>query len=353
MKLLHDVRDSKRPPFLSVVVPCHNVESVVLETLDSLLIATQGRPVECLLIEDGSNDETLAVLRHWITQGPRLGFALWSQPNHGLSVVRNRGAAMARGQWLAFLDSDDRVTAEGFRALWEVASATSSDLILGGAQIIEGTGTRTPDRPFYHETVWTQLLKGASRQTVTAIGAPAIFALEPNVNYRWIRRDFYQSAGLEFPEGLLFEDLPVHFRMLRKARAIDLVAAPYYLYRVHRPGKITESRDLRRFDALKTLELAIEELRSPDLSQIQGAHAVRSVNRLAWGCGRMIPDAGCLDYFKGLSARLSRLPLQWRWQTLTLKSRDRWTLHLLMALPFPWLLALISRLPRLPLRRRG
>lgn len=318
---------------------------MVLETLESLWQEGAFPELECLIIDDGSTDRTLTTLTAWVDQKLKPGMLLISQKNQGLSAVRNLGASLARGEWLAFLDSDDWVTKEGLLALWSLAKVTTADMLLGGVRLVDG-GRESVPRPFYHDRVWQRLLGSAKGLETSSGASPSLLSLEPNINYRWFRRRFYQAAALHFPEGLLFEDLPVHFRALRSAGAIALIETPYYHYRVNRPGKITESRDVRRFDALKTLKLALDELPSASLSPAEGGYAMRSMARLGWGCGRMTPKSMRLAYFRALSELLAQIPLRWRLQSLLLPPLEKPLLGLLMLLGQPLLLALVSLLAR-------
>ena len=345
VEIVRDTRSAERSPFLSVVVPCHNVETVVLETLESLWQMGRYKDLECLIIDDGSEDQTLAVVSAWLDQGSKPGMLLVRQSNRGLSAVRNLGAQWAKGRWLAFLDSDDRVTPSGFSAMWAIAQSTRADLLLGGARIVESSED-TEGRPFYHHRAWQRLVTGGAIWGTTVGLSPELLALEPNVNYRWFRREFFEHTALHFPEGRLFEDISVHFRAMLNASSVALVNAPYYLYRVNRPGKITESRTLRRFDALVTLGMAADELLSASLNGRQAAFALRGMARLAWGCGRMTPLSVRLAYFRGLTQLWSRLPKSWCLRSLWLWPLERPFLNGLLIIRVPHLLALASLIRR-------
>jgi len=89
-------------PSVSAIVPAYNAASFLHEALESVL--AQTLPVaECLVVNDGSSDGTSAVAQEY---GDSV--RLIEQENRGVSAARNRGAAEARGELLAFLDADDR-----------------------------------------------------------------------------------------------------------------------------------------------------------------------------------------------------------------------------------------------------
>lgn len=89
---------------LSVIVPCYNVEAHVERTLDSIL--GQGvKDMEVLLINDGSVDATPEICDRLAAQNPQV--KVFHQENGGLSAARNTGIDHARGDYIAFVDSDD------------------------------------------------------------------------------------------------------------------------------------------------------------------------------------------------------------------------------------------------------
>ncbi len=88
-------------PLVSCIVPVFNGERYLAEALDSIL-AQQYRPLDVIVVDDGSTDGTAGVVRRY---GDRV--RVLHQPNAGAPAARNRGLAAARGELIGFLDSDD------------------------------------------------------------------------------------------------------------------------------------------------------------------------------------------------------------------------------------------------------
>lgn len=87
---------------ISVVIPTHNRSGFVVDAIDSVL-AQSAPAFELIVIDDGSTDSTASDIRHRFEDRVRL----LQQPALGVQVARNRGAAAASGEWVAFLDDDD------------------------------------------------------------------------------------------------------------------------------------------------------------------------------------------------------------------------------------------------------
>lgn len=110
-------------PKISVIVPVYNAEKYLRRCVDSILAQT-FTDFELLLIDDGSKDCSGAICDEYAAMDSRV--RVFHQPNGGVSSARNLGLDNAKGEWIAFVDSDDWVAPEYL----DVLSSTKSDLTL-------------------------------------------------------------------------------------------------------------------------------------------------------------------------------------------------------------------------------
>jgi peptidoglycan/xylan/chitin deacetylase (PgdA/CDA1 family)/2-polyprenyl-3-methyl-5-hydroxy-6-metoxy-1,4-benzoquinol methylase len=127
------------PPAVSVIIPAFNAADTIGKTLRSL--TAQGRiPWEGIVVDDGSTDATAEVVRQRMSRDPRL--RLIRQRQAGVSAARNAGLAIARGEWLCFLDADDWLAPRAFSRLLALSrSDPDAAVLVGGAtRVSEGGG---------------------------------------------------------------------------------------------------------------------------------------------------------------------------------------------------------------------
>ena len=93
-------------PLVSVIVPIYNAAPYLKETLDSILASTY-KPIEVVMVDDGSKDESLYIAKHYCIQHPEC--QVIAQENHGVSSARNTAIIAAKGTYILPVDADDKI----------------------------------------------------------------------------------------------------------------------------------------------------------------------------------------------------------------------------------------------------
>ncbi|MEI7055144.1 glycosyltransferase family 2 protein [Nocardioides sp. CCNWLW239] len=215
---------------LSIVIPFHNVEPYFQTCLESLRTQTFA-DFEVVMVDDASSDGSAEIADRFASTDPR--FRVVRSAKVGVGVARNIGIENSRGDLLAFVDADDYVPEYAYELMTDTLARTGSDFVAGNARRFDSVSvwqSWSHRRPF----VTTRMSTHCRRTHILGID-----------RYIWnkvYRRDFWDSAGLTFPD-MLYEDYPVALAAHIRARQVDVLADPIYYWR-HRDGgeaSITQS----------------------------------------------------------------------------------------------------------------
>lgn len=186
-------------PLVSVVVPAYNYAHLIRETLDSL--AAQTYPHwECVVVDDGSTDETGAVVGAYAAGDARVRYV--RQENLKLSAARNTGVRHAAGAYFQFLDADDLIEPRKFeRQVEHLGRHTEVDIVYSGVRYFGVGGGELSHSRLY--SLWDE--GGPWMPGVSGRGEAVMSKLLRNnimvVNSPLVRRSVIEAVG-EFDTGL-------------------------------------------------------------------------------------------------------------------------------------------------------
>lgn len=231
-------------PRLTVVVPVYRVERTLDEVVASIL--AQEVDLEVVLVDDGSPDRCPALCDAWAARDARVRTI--HRPNGGLSAARNDGIAAARGEYITFVDSDDRLDANTYAPLLATLHAHPEyDMIEYGVRC-EGrpdgyTALRLEDREYDGLRAWWLSGRGYAH------------------TYAWnkiFRRHLFD--GLRFPEGHTFEDAHTIPQAIARARRIATTPHGTYVYRWNPDGITAHAHAADLLDLLEAHLAVIRHL---------------------------------------------------------------------------------------------
>lgn len=240
-------------PFFSIIIPVYNVAPYLRECLDSVLAQTFA-DWEAVCVDDGSTDGSGAILDEYAAKDPR--FRVIHQPNAGVSAARNAALDNAEGEWLTFLDGDDKLRKEAFAAFEPyVIGNFALDGVLVYPYVQEWDGGVTSI-----QTTKTHVLVGDATKEDMFLGP---YAANGYPFSRIYRRSTF--GHLRFRADIaLAEDICFWFDALCLEAKWMILNAEYYLYR-------------KRTDSASTVQnphLCVQALESV-------LHALRCINKMA------------------------------------------------------------------------
>jgi glycosyltransferase involved in cell wall biosynthesis len=199
----------QKTPLISCVTTVYNTQRYVAETIESILAQTLG-DFEYILVDDGSKDDSLQVLRKYEQQDKRI--RVITGPNRGIVGAANEGLKHARGEFLARIDSDDVAMSERFEKQAAFLQAHPEVVAVGCRLMLidpYGSPIVTTDHKLTHEEIEHELLINGSGW---ALSQPAVM----------MRRALVVELGGYRKEYEASEDLDLALRLAERGKLANL-----------------------------------------------------------------------------------------------------------------------------------
>lgn len=226
---------------LSLIIPVYNVEKYIEQCLTSICQQLPYPEVEVIVVDDGSPDQSIAKAKQFLQHQPdeiRQQFKIIRQKNQGLSGARNTGIAEAKGEYVAFLDSDDYLNPNFFAEVFK-GIATQADIIQFAVQRVDDAGHIIP---FLHPM---------SKQGLQTIDRDILIELSNrSAWFAWLR--VYKTClfgHIRFPVGKNYEDAYTTPFLFFAAKTAYFSPAVLINYRIN-PTGITATKSRKNIDDL-------------------------------------------------------------------------------------------------------
>lgn len=231
---------------LSIIIPAYNIAPFAHRCLASIRDLEESR-LEVIVVDDGSTDETLAICQRSAQSDPRI--VIHSQANSGLSEARNVGLQLARGEYLAFVDGDDYISAHAMSTALGEAVRLDADIVVGGAYLVDSSGrvlsVRNPAEIRGNTAAGAEYMEEALARKALRMCAP----------YNLYSRALIAENVLFFKPGIYHEDELWTPQVLLAARRVVRAPSPFYFH-VQRSGSIMTgtSKTQRARDLLSVVD---------------------------------------------------------------------------------------------------
>ena len=219
----------KANPRFSVIMCAFNLEKIVNIAIESVL-NQKFTNYELIIVNDGSEDNTLDVLKKYEEKANGKIRVINNKKNIGLSASRNKAIRQAKGEYIVHLDGDDTLYNRSTLANIDATIGDQDyDIIYFGVQYVGG-GNKL-------------YLPNAQNSTREArIVCDMHFAVASKV---W-RKEFLEKNNLTFIEGMYYEDMVYSIKAAIKAEKTTFRAIPIYVYYRNREGSIMATPNIKR-----------------------------------------------------------------------------------------------------------
>lgn len=232
-------------PFISIIVPCFNVEKYIDAALGSIMEQSYGN-WECIAVNDGSTDRTENRIKEWMARDAR--FKIISQENKGLSEARNSGLEEKSGDCVFFFDPDDFLASDCLEQFVELYNEKVD--IVFGSHVRVSSQTSAEFKKEKQFPITERIL---SNQNFIAFALRNPFQV--TVWNNLYNSDFIDTHKLRFKSGIFHEDELWFFETMHSATRIVFSSKVSYYYNVGNQNSITKNFGLKNLrDYLKVLE---------------------------------------------------------------------------------------------------
>lgn len=237
---------------LSVVIPIYKVEDYLERCVKSVL-NQDYTDLEVILVDDGSPDRCPQICDELASQDSRI--TVIHKKNGGLSSARNEGIKAAKGEYVAFLDSDDQWAPNQLSLLMESVVESKAQMAVYSSKSLYENGD------LYKRD--DNVLFGEDKKTFTALNLYPILIqcgdLHESACTKIVKTSFLRDNNLTFKCGILGEDTEWMFRLLRLDASIYIMNIPLFICTENRAGSITNTASTKSVkDTISTIRSSIE-----------------------------------------------------------------------------------------------
>lgn len=203
---------------VSVIIPAFNAGRFLRQAVESVW-AQEHPDIEIVVVNDGSTDDTAAVMETLTTEGPLV--CVTHSTNRGLPATRNTGVGASTGTYLAFLDADDRfLPGKLTRQAAFLDAHPELGLVAGGLELVDEEGSHLAwQRPWLHTT-------RIDLERLALVGLVGVHGV-------LLRRQWFEQVG-GFNESLAYcEDMDLWWRLFAAGCSMGWLPAIEGVYRVH------------------------------------------------------------------------------------------------------------------------
>ena len=237
-------------PEISVVVPVYNVRDYLRKNIESILAQT-FTDYELILVNDGSKDDSLSILREYEQKDPRI--TVIDKPNGGLSDARNAGMAIASGKYIQFIDSDDFVEPQLLEKCQQKLEETGADMVIFDIyQYFLATGKKEIIANTYD----------ASGVYSIRTNPELIVSIQNCAWNKMYKLSLFKDNDIIYPWGCYYEDLGTTYRLLARCDKVAFINEPLYDYLQDRPGNITHQFNFSVYHVLDMVKLTLDDYKN-------------------------------------------------------------------------------------------
>lgn len=252
---------------ISVIIPVYNAAPFLDVCVKSVFAQTYGH-TEILLIDDGSTDGSGTLCDGYAQRDARV--KVFHKDNGGASSARNVGLRSATGDYIYFLDSDDRIEPSLLEKLYRSAEENDAELVFFDAYAVDADSGKISESNYGHHVRYApdegkKLMKQMVKNKDFHMGVWQLF----------YKRSFFERTKLTFIEGIIYEDFLFACQAYCLAERVSYVPEFLYYRQYHANSVMTAKKTMKNFVSAETVYYAVRDFSEQNGNIVPEAYLAR------------------------------------------------------------------------------
>ncbi len=225
---------------VSIVIPVYNMEKYLVDCLESVVHQTL-QDIEIIIVNDGSTDKSAEIIKSYVDKYPDMVKA-YEKENGGQATARNMGIGLCKGEYIGFVDADDKINLQMYETMYRLAVKDQSDLVeCNYSFLMVQDGQDKELKPYGH------VRRYQSNQDMF---------INPLVSpwNKLYKAEILQKTDINFPEGYIYEDTSFFIKAIPFIKKWSYVDEKYVLHYMRANSTMTANKSRKVGNIFPVLE---------------------------------------------------------------------------------------------------
>ncbi len=232
---------------ISVILPIYNMQNYIEECLESVVNQT-FKDIEIICVNDFSMDNSMTIVKDYARKDNRIKI-INNEKNRGLGGARNAGLEVANGDYIVFVDTDDKIAENMLEVLYKSISESSSDMAFCDVLLWNNDGTTEPCKPFHNYDL------AQNKEFYPNTNFENFTDMWPSAWNKIYKKNIIDQNNIRYMENILYEDHSFYYEYVLACKKVVYCPEALYFYRHNRNDSIMSNSSSRIFEIFDILEI--------------------------------------------------------------------------------------------------
>lgn len=215
---------------ISIILPIYNMQNYIAECLESVINQTY-KDIEIICVNDFSMDNSMTIVKEYAKQDSRIKIVN-NEKNRGLGGARNAGLDVATGEYIIFVDTDDKMMPDMAEKLYNCITENKSDMVFCDVMLLGNDYLQKPYKPFHDLTLISNRTFYPQKQMWAFVN------MWPSAWNKIYKKSIIDKYNIRCHENILYEDHTFYYEYLFASEKVSYLPEALYVYRHERSDSI-------------------------------------------------------------------------------------------------------------------